>query len=318
MQVNNCTYSSYNAPFFTSYQSTFSKKLDDVVRKKCTSEGDIVELTSCVEDFIKTKTTSERLLGKGTLGKVFKIDSDYVLKLPVWEVGLGDFKLVSSKFSDLKTYYGDELVSFGQIKILKNVSSSGKHTPVGVPYSFIREHSGKECTALYEKECFPRLSFLPQEAFDSLASDCAKLNNMQGYMFDFKNPNNFVIVGDEIRVVDSICSTLSYQNNSITNIMRAFLWAEGVDREAVYSPQLLEPRREILKKIVLAGMKYDLPITSGGSEYVLEEVLEFLCRANVKADAFGQKLSILKTKYPNIEKRLKHTQAYLDTIFDKV
>lgn len=318
MQVNNCTYHSYNTPTFTSYKSALSKKLDDAVRGKLTTEGDIVELTSKIEDFIKTEATSDRLLGKGTLGKVFEIDSDYVLKLPVWEVGVGEFKVVASKFSDLKTYYGDELISFGQIKILRNVSSTGKHTPIGLPYSYIREHSSLECTSLYEKECLPRIVSLPQKTFDDLASDCSKLNQMQGYMFDYRNPNNFVIVGDEIRVVDSICRTLSYQNNSVSNLLRVFIWAEGAGREAVFSQSLLEPRRQLLKKIVLAGMKHDLPIVSGGTEYVVEEVLEMLCRSNVSVDKFEQNLSKIKANYPNVEERLKYTQDYLDTIFDKL
>ncbi|MBO5385934.1 hypothetical protein J6A64_06435 [bacterium] len=317
MQVNNCTYSKYNTPTFTSYCSAISRKLDDVVCGRATSQGDIVELTRKVEDFIKTQTTPDRLLGKGTLGKVFKIDSDYVLKLPVWEVGLGEFKIVSSKFSDLKTYYGDEIISFGQIKILRNVSSTGEHTPIGLSYSFIREHSDKECSLLYEKECFPRLALLPQKSFDNLASDCAKLNEMQGYMFDFKNPNNFVIVGDEIRIVDTISPTLCYNNNSIANIMRAFIWAEGVGREAVFSKELLEPRRDLLKKIVLAGMKHDLPIVGGGSEFVLEEVLEMLCKSNVSVQKFEQKLTMIRKDCPNVNQRLEQTEAYLDTIFDK-
>lgn len=318
MQVNNCTYSSYNTPTFTSYKSVLSRKLEDVVRGSAVSESDIVELTSRVENFIKTKATPDRMLGKGTLGKVFKIDSNYVLKLPVWDVGLGEFKAIPSKFSELKTYYGDEIASFGHIKILRSVSSNGKHTPIGVPYSYLRGHSSKECSMLYERECFPRIAALPQKAFDSIASDCAKLNEMQGYMFDFKNPNNFVIVGNEIRVVDTICSTLCYQNNSMSNLMRIFLWAEGVEQEAVFNQNLLAPRREVLKKIVLAGMKYDLPIVSGGNEYVLEEVLESLCRANVKAGKFVQDLSLIKLNCLEPDKRLKLTQTYLDKIFDKV
>ena len=100
--------------------------------------------------------------------------------------------------------------------------------------------------------------------------------------------------------------------------MRIFLWAEGVEQEAVFNQNLLAPRREVLKKIVLAGMKYDLPIVSGGNEYVLEEVLESLCRANVKAGKFVQDLSLIKLNYLEPDRRFKFTQAYLDKIFDKV
>ena len=317
MQVNNHTYCSYNTPFFTSYKLSFVQKLDDVVCGRGTSQNDIIELRNGVENFIKTKTTEDRLLGNGTLGRVFKIDSNYVLKLPVWKVELGDFKLVASKFPDLKTYYGDEIITFGHIKILKNVSPNGEHTPIGLPYSYIRTHSDKECTSVYEKEVFPRLVSLPQRSFDDLASDCAILNREQGYMFDFKNPNNFVIVGDEIRVVDSICSTLCYQNNSIANLMRVFIWAEGLGREAVFSKELLEPRRELLKKIVLAGVKHDLPIVSSGSEFVMEEVLEMLCKSNVSVQKFEQKLTMIRKDCPNVNQRLEQTEAFLDTIFDK-
>ena len=156
---------------------------------------------------------------------------------------------------------------------------------------------------------------LPQKAFDNLASDCAKLNKLQGYMFDFKNPNNFVIVGDEIRVVDSICPTLSYQNNSIANLMRVFIWAESVGCEAPFSQKLLEPRRELFKKIILAGMKNDLPVCSGGGEFVFEEVAELLCRSKVPASKIEATLNKIKMSCSDVSKRLEQTEKYLDTIF---
>ena len=67
MQVNNHTYCSYNTPFFTSYKLSFVQKLDDVVCGRGTSQNDIIELRNGVENFIKTKTTEDRLLGNGTL-----------------------------------------------------------------------------------------------------------------------------------------------------------------------------------------------------------------------------------------------------------
>lgn len=316
MQIDNRAYSSYNTPFFTSYKSAFTKKLDDMLACKNYTQEDIVEITDKANKIIENCIDEEHFLGKGSLGSVYKIDSKYVIKLPFWTNKLGDFRILPNKFPSLETYYGGEVADFGLVKILRSVSPDGKHDTVGVPYSYAKTHNYREFSRYYEEVSFPRIMNIPQESFDKLASDCAKLNKMNGYTFDYINPNNFVLVGDEIRVVDSIISTLCFNNNSIANLMRPFIWAEGVGVEAAFSQTLLEPRRDIFKKIVLAGMRHDLPVVSGGSEYVLEEVFELLCRANTKTQKFTKQLEKIKQDFPDVKERLECTRQYLETIWE--
>ena len=317
MQVER-TYSNYNTPFFTSYKSALSKKFENVISGQMVSKEDVVELTKSMDEFIKSnRNLSINLVGEGSHAMVFRLDDDYVVKVPVGRDIFGDFKLVTGIFSDLKSYYGEEIATFGKVKVLKNVSKSKEHNPVGLPYKSVFHLSSSEATKYYEDVCFPRIANLPQKSFDNLAQDCAILNEKKGYLFDYMNPNNFVLVDNEIRVVDSIVCSIGNDSNSITNLLRPFLWSEGVYKEASFSEKLLEPRREVFKKIVLAGMKHDLPVLGMGREYVFDEVTEWLCRANTPSQKISKRLEQIKNDYHNISERLEQTKIYLETIFDK-
>lgn len=81
-------------------------------------------------------------VGQGFFGRVFTIDDKYVFKckngqFPDAENGAFSIKTNDAEtqglLTGLKTYFGGILMQFGDVKILRNVSSDGKHIPVGVP-----------------------------------------------------------------------------------------------------------------------------------------------------------------------------------------
>lgn len=318
----NTHYNNIYNPIFEGRISNFSYKLDEVLasKEKIIPCEDLIDLTRCLQETKKKVAKKHRLLGKGYKGAVYQIDSKYALKVPnFFRQG---FKLpyFLTGFSDfLKCYFGDQIATFGDYKILKNI---GKHTPVGIPHSMDKDITlSIEREKYYNETFLPKFTQIPQKAFDDVAKDCRLLNEFDDggaklkYKFDFVNPNNFVLKGDKILITDEIICT-NFENNNLSGLLQSMLNYKEIGNQTSSDEKTLPLFRTLYKKIILAGMKEKLPLGYSQNKHAWTHCTEDLCKANTSADTVIKKLSNFKWQSEKNPNYLKDVKAYLDSIFE--
>lgn len=325
MQIRTQNYS--NSPYTPSFNgnlSKFTKKLDHVleIKKDSIPCDDLVDLKDTLVQSRKNITKKHRLLGQGWKGEVYQIDEKYALKTPAFFRQGFKLPFFNNGFSrHLKCYYGDQIATFGDYGILKNI---GKHTPVGIPLSMSRNATtlSTEMTRYYEKDFLPMFASLPQKAFDDIAKDCQTLNHLEDsntglrYIFDFANPNNFVIKGKKILITDEIICNEKVCNTT-ADLLRAMVNYKEFGVKNQYSEKALPHYREIYKKVILAGIKEGLPLGVTDKKYCWIDATETLCKANQSADEVISTLADLKYQHQDRRALIKATKEYLDTLFAK-
>lgn len=312
---------SYSPTF--GYRSAFSRQLDVVLDKQRVCKKDVSNLTSAFNDFVLKHFNSQRLLGAGFHGRVYKIDDKYAVKLPNLTADLFFFENIpKKKFGALKTYYGESVANFTHAKILKNVSSCGIHTQAGIPQKLLASLLPDDAQAYYENIYLPKFAAVPQRAFDAIAKDFDTLNKMgrgfNNYTFDFKNPNNFVLVGNTLRITDEISSTCIKNPNSIAEMLSVFLEKMNIETFAPYSDGAVPARRQLLRKIILAGMKCNLDFGDCPADKIIwNNIIENLCSLKVSSGSVMNTLKSMRKIVPEQKLRLKLTSDYLDNILSK-
>lgn len=143
---------------------------------------------------------------------------------------------------------------------------------------------------------------LPQESFDRLAENLSDLNKEScgrmtilrrkppKYMYDKKfqwrnlfkfekieikgigrkhfyvpdiiNPNNFIVSGDEIRMVDDFRKVPCKNPNTIWTMLTPIMLKINPENWASPNPDLIEQRKSIFKKILIAAEKKQLPLVT--------------------------------------------------------
>lgn len=319
---NNNLFSNYKntSPQFCSYKTSFSKKLDNVLLKKRASKEDKTLLSEKLNNLLNTKLQN-RFLGEGANGQVYKIDDEYVLKT-LYNSGIENTKfdsLGNDKFSELKNYYGEPVAKFSDVTILKNVSSNGEHIPVGVPDRVSKNGLKEECIAYYEKMYLPRFADLPQKSYNGLAQDLNRLNKMgrglNNYKFDYLNPNNFVLVGKSLRIIDDVYKTLQPNENTTAKMLGMFLHDMTRNSVAVYNKDVVPERKNILKKVILAGVNSNLPLgTRDRDKEIWNYTLNTLCGIKTPAKNVVDEIDIIQKNCLSPKSRVQKTEKYLDEI----
>ena len=265
---------------FTGYKSTFSKKLEKALAAQKTTSQSASRLLNDFADMYDKKVCMDKKIGSGFYGTVYKIDDGYVLKRgnEHLEPEFGGIEVVRNrKFTHLKHYFGEAIAKIfnnngEDMVILKNVYSRGKSIPAGVPDEFAKTHTKEECFKYYADVYLPKFASIPQKSFDGIAGDFAQLNKMctkrKSYFFDFLNPNNFVLCGKTIRVLDDINEYEKPTRNCVTDMLDVFLNRVDLDNEAVYDKKLVNLRKKLVKKIILAGAKHEVPMCYQNTDLV--------------------------------------------------
>lgn len=283
---------SNNKPIqFGQYVSKLGHKIDDVLRTKEPSPEALGSLYEGLLEFVKSPKFDAKLKGKGFYSKIFNIDDKYVLKVGKYgrKFPEPNIEIREPLFPELKTYYGDALIISGDLKILRNVSSTNKHIVAGVPSEIIEKSSvprgaktslpqrysvmfadynhGNDVLKYYNEVYLPTFAKLPQSSFDKLANDLALLNkkgfNEVGFGIDTNNPNNIVLVGkSSLRIVDDIDVHRTRKPNTIGGLLNMLLVKADYDTTLPLPTNSSSKalRFELFRKIVLAGEKYDLPL----------------------------------------------------------
>lgn len=252
-------------PNFQGYQSVLGKTIEDVLElngKKNKTGISTFGLMKKIQDYYLKRKDKLKNLGNGTHAKVLRIDDKYVLRMSN-EMELFA-ELPKEDLQKLKTYYGHPVFSFGPVSILKNVSPSGKQVPFGVPAFMAESKNMNEINSYYDSKYLPLLHELPQKAFDDIASDFSTLNSLKSvdgdYLkFDTLNPNNFLIVGKKIRIVDAIVPVEEASPNTFVDFYNVCLGSANYHLEAPMSKSTASMRKDILKKIIIASEKAQLP-----------------------------------------------------------
>ena len=259
-------------PTFTGYKSVFGKKLEKALASPKTTRQSASRLLDDFADMYHKRVRMNNKIGSGFYGTVYKIDDNYVLKRGNERLvpEFGGIEIVRKlKFGHLKHYFGEAIAKIynnngEDMAILKNVYSKGKSIPVGIPDGFGNVHTKDECLEYYNKIYLPKFAKLPQRSFDGIAKDFAQLNKMcttkRSYFFDFLNPNNFVLCGKTIRILDEINIDEVKTKNCVTDMLDVFINRMDMDKYAVFDEELISLRKELAKKIILAGARHKVPM----------------------------------------------------------
>lgn len=312
-----------NTVQFKGYTSNFSKKLDALLEGNLKSHKNV---ESEFKKILKCKIKPSNLIGEGFHELVYKIDDKYVLKFSKRNFDTLTntlTKVVKRKFKNLKSYFGEPVVVFGDIKILPNVSNGGKHVPAGIPFIYSRKHTSWENEEYYIKKYLPLFAELPQQSFDRIAKDLALLNKKKSksgyYVFDYKNPNNFVLTGKTIKIVDVTTNTSIRNSNCAADLLNVFLENMEIDTISRYNPEAVVNRRKLFKKVVLAAAKNDLPMAASSSDEILiEKVFKDLCNGDGECKSVLKEIKSIVKNNPNIKKRAELLNIYIDNLFENI
>lgn len=291
---------------FYGYKTKFSKDLERFIAKKRPSESDSFELKNKMSELVEKRVNDKYFVGEGKSNKVYRIDDYYIMRFNKYSKPYVS-KPIKEKASEdigLKAYFGDVLVRFGNIKIIKNAMAGKKDTvEAGMPFNLLKSNNMKlKNTAI--KRSVSEFVTLPQSAYDKVASDFNTLNkNSKGYhrKFDCYNPNNFIKVGKQIRIVDDIEDGLeAHDTADMLNVFIREYDTEITDKETI------NQRKQIFSKCILASVKNNLEIKPCRIE-------KYIAKLGLKTDAktFASNVEAInkqpeKTKYNALKEYLNN------------
>ncbi len=102
----------------------------------------------------------------------------------------------------------------------------------------------------------------------------------------------------------------------IAQLLYSFIQKTDLDGYATYTKNGEPYRRALMKKIVLAGMKHNLPIDD--SQYgkkIWEVTLNNLCNVNETVDNVINNLQKMQVENKNPKKRVNLAERYLNYIY---
>ena len=317
---------SFLPPSFYGAAEDFGHKAKEIFTKVKVDKNDEAVLTDMFEKAYCEIMSPERYLGSGFFGNVYAIDENFAVKMSrylnkfsnIKSSIAGGFKICKRVFRDLKTYYGEPLCSMGRIEILKNV---GKHVPAGVPTSFKRQlDSSKEYEKYYQQKYLPLFAKVPQESYDALISDISKLNKMKYndenyYEFDSKNPGNILLSGNKLLLTDQIEITNNANYNSVGKLLETMLYKMVFFHAVKSYGDNLNDAREILRKIIIASEKVDLPYDTRSADENIWNMVLLNCYIDMDADEFIQNLEYVRGTNPKISDRVPKIEKFLDNVY---
>ena len=232
----------------------------------------------------------ENFINNGRDSKVYRISDKYVAKIRrgyYANDSIHAYNITSmpnKQFSQLDCYYGEPVAKVGKVEILKNATPNKNHIYCGAKYHG-NGNVPLEEQNIYEQQVIPACNNVPQESYDSLADTLKKLNritkrNIKGqketYVPDIINPNNLLISNNKFALVDKL-DRVPYENpNSVYSMLEPIILRMNPDTPAKQNDKLTGMRKNILKKILIATEKSELPLDSPlkypFAEWVLGEI----------------------------------------------
>lgn len=301
----------------------FSKLLDSAIANP---SGMNDALSQKMESLLNSiiSIIKQNNINSGLSSHVHKLDDNYVIKFPLDEdPEIKGFKINHDKLCRiLKLWHGGVVAKTGNISIMKNADPKGIMVPVGIPFGLSFRDPDK-ISSYYNQHCLPKLVNMPQEAFDKVADDFATLMSYSKeknsvYRFDDINPNNFLLVENEIKIVDEIENNEIKSPNDLWSMINVFV---GKINFMLYARQNVETepqKRLVLKKCILASEKAqlnsDISTLSGYEKQYINNALQICGIKNTDCEELAKQLNDIRQKNPDMSKRLSDVSEYLDSL----
>lgn len=309
------------SPNFHGHSRQIQTQIDKVLNYP---ENNIeTKLANTIKHGLSTILTREKFIEEGTHNAVYKITRKYALRVPrksVIEPDRLPDKVTKGKgiFSGLKNYFGEAIIELGKLQILRNV---GKHCPAGVPEHLTKILNQNEIKKYYLNNYLPKFAAIPQAAYDTLAQDINKLNEItlgprRFCIFDSLNPNNVVTRNGKLYLVDEIDTLCdrSYSNTT-AKLLEIFINRASSNIESPSAGEKLPLVRKIFKKVVLASSKANLLHANSNWDFKNWEKALQKCRIkNDTADVLNT-LDNIENNSLDVKERARKTRAYLDELF---
>lgn len=315
----------YYMPVFKSQVTDDFTRLFNQGLKEDLPQDKLDKLSRYIYKIKKDVTNDEdNFLGEGSYSSVYKINDDYVLKVnhKSRRAKNGKFEYKKNEFNDLPYYYGGVLATCDNLSILKNADPKGNAILAGRPYW----EDGIDGVNYLFDTSLPAFANLPQSAYDNYANVLKLLNDKSGesngiperYLPDIFNPNNFMIVDDEIRIVDGIMVSCDDDewNDLGTMILPFFEDIDSCFHER--SPEIIRNEKEIFKKCVLASEEAELPLPYNPcSLHSIKGIMEDIYQDTYKDTYAKDLVDFIKStreQEPDKDKRKQVISDYLDNM----
>lgn len=321
--LNNINISNNKTTTFQGRSRELEKVLDSVINKPQISENEKNLLIKKIKAALSDIFVQTRFIGEGTHNAVFKITKKYAARVPIGEKinseNIGDNLIWGeNKFRDLLNYFGEAIVTLGKLQILKNISPQ---MPAGIPEHLAKKYTENRKKEYYKEKYLPKFACVSQSSYNSLAKDLAHLNEMKFGprlygVFDSLNPNNIVVRGDNLMLVDEIDTLCdrSYSNTT-AKLLKVFVNRATKDSN---SPDVEDKElkfvRKIFKKTVVAGVYADLVPANSKEDYKDWEIALKKCHINTNAYELINKIEDLSVQERNPIERMKLADVYLSSL----
>lgn len=272
---------------------------------------------------VKKEVMSDKdsFMGEGHVGSTYKINDDYILK-----VDKNSPLIKKKKFNYVKDdttnnipyYYGGVLATCDNLSILKNADPKGQGIVLGKP----RWLKDDQKTEYVVNKSLPALAELPQTSYDNYALTLKKLNDTPfgiskkdtRYSPDAINPNNFMIVDNEIRFVDELLTLHNGRENDLSTMCAPFLNKSMELADADKNAETIDSKREIFKKCVLASEEAELGTPHDITNYFnFKNVME-ICDYKTDVKDFIHFIDSARAQEPDKELRKQQLSDYLDNL----
>ncbi|MCM1339870.1 MAG: hypothetical protein NC191_09390 [Muribaculaceae bacterium] len=296
------TNNSYTPSFQAYYKSSYGKRFERALRSADFGEDVVRDFAKVLE----TRKNKSYKIGEGKHGEVFRIDDYFVFKTYFDQPPkVGPVRInPSTIFDGLRTYCGKVLARIGNVEIIRNATKDKRN--------FLEmARVLRDGVEAYNHSLREFLS-LPQRAFDAIAEDFKKLNEIHEgniyYWFDTNNSNNFLKVGKSIKIVDDIAITPCSQVNDIFSFLKVFVQKGGGNARM---------KKAIFKKCILSIEKYQLPMENAFKlEYLKPHVDEIFEAAGVKVsfDDYYKSMTELRANCSDEAVRMTKVREFLETV----
>lgn len=298
--------------------------LDSITSNSTNLEKNKEELKTLLTEIINNTIQNNTKMAAGSRNKVYELQpTKYVLRMGLNQNFYPGNIYVpnNSKYSELKNWYGKEVLHYGNAGILvngdpKRVGICAKGTHAATEIIDIKNH--------YSKTYLPKLLEAPQEAFDELAKDFSRLNKVNNEIdldeklydrFDNFSPGNVMLIDNKFAIFDEINERDVYPNDS--DVMCELLLNKlSTRRKVEYNEENTPAIKQILHKCLKACAKEDLPFAKSldidlGTPYTF------------KLAGMGDKFNEVEAKYKELSdiadknQRISAMIEYLDKLFNK-
>ncbi len=304
MQISN-----YN-PSFCGYKSEFGKKLNKYLSENIRDKNKEKAIVESLSDIIPDKITESNIKGSGWHGIVYGIDDDFVVKLGRRaKPKIGRFTVLKDETTkNLKTYYGNIIAKIGNMQIMKNALKTKNTLPAGLPGRWMSRGQKLE---YYNNVYLKHFVELPQSAYDEIANDFKTLNSL-GKEFDTINPNNFIADGKKIKIVDEITPAKEKNPNTLSKLFKVFVNSYDANTAAEYDYLAVQRRKELIKKLILASERSELPFFASINDRIELNLAMRLCDYGEDFSTIQKTLIDYRKKYPDINERLEKISEFID------